>query len=131
MTLRRISYAEDEPDIRAVAELALTTVGGFEMDISADGVEALDRIPAYGPDLILLDVMMPGLDGPEVLRRLAEMDSTRDVPVILMTAKAQKHEIERYMALGAAGVIAKPFDPMTLHQQVQQIWDGLSLAREM
>lgn len=122
--LKRIAYVEDEPDIRAVAELALSAVGGFELDVSADGDEALERIPAFAPDMVLLDVMMPGRSGPEVFRRLRALPGLAATPVVFMTAKAQTHEVEEYRALGAAGVIPKPFDPMTLPERVREIWDA-------
>lgn len=121
--LKRIAYVEDEPDIRAVVELVLTTLGGVELDVSTDGAEALRRIPAFGPDLILLDVMMPGMHGPEVFRRLRAMPDCAAIPVVFMTAKAQKQECDNYLDLGAAAVIAKPFDPLALYGQLQQIWD--------
>ncbi|MYM57436.1 response regulator [Thalassovita mangrovi] len=122
--LKRIAYVEDEPDIRAVVELVLTTLGGVELDVSTDGAEALRRIPAFGPDLILLDVMMPGMHGPEVFRRLREMPGCAVIPVVFMTAKAQRQECDSYLDLGAAAVIPKPFDPMTLYDQLCRIWDG-------
>ena len=123
--LKRIAYVEDEPDIRTVAEMALTQIGGFELDTSTDGVQALDRIPAFAPDLILMDVMMPGLNGPDVFRRLLATPDCADVPVVFMTAKAQTHEVAGYYELGAAGVIPKPFDPITLSDQVREIWNDL------
>ena len=128
--LKRISYVEDEKDIRAIAELALSEVGGFEIDVSVDGTEAMDRIPAFDPDLILLDVMMPGMNGPEVFGLLKTMPKVGETPVVFMTAKAQKHEVESYLALGAAGVIPKPFDPMTLHERVREIWDREPASQE-
>lgn len=121
--LKRISYVEDEPDIRAVAELALTAVGGYELDVSEDGEQAIRNIPAFSPDLILLDVMMPGMTGPELYRHIKKIPGVSDTPVIFMTAKALKHEVEHYRELGAVGVIPKPFDAMTLSNQVQSLWD--------
>lgn len=120
--LKKISYVEDEPDIRAVAEIALTVVGGYVLDISTCGEEALQSVPDFNPDLLLLDVMMPGLTGPDLLIRFAEDERTRGIPVIFMTAKAQRHEVAEFLALGAVGVIPKPFDPMTLAQSVADIW---------
>lgn len=120
--LKRIAYVEDEPDIRGVAELALTSIGGFELDVSCDGSEAISRIPGYAPDLILMDVMMPGKTGPDVMKELRKNPSLAATPVVFMTAKAQTHEVQEYLALGAAGVIPKPFDPMTLGDDVRAIW---------
>lgn len=120
--LQRILYIEDEPDIQAVASLALEAIGGFTVRVCSSGAEALREAPAYQPDLILLDVMMPGMDGPNTLRALRELDTLRAVPVVFMTAKVQPSEVSHYLSLGACSVIAKPFDPMTLATQVQDIW---------
>lgn len=121
--LKRIAYVEDEPDIRAVAELSLTMVGGFELNVSEDGEQAIRNIPAFAPDLILLDVMMPGMTGPELFGQIKKIPGISKTPVIFMTAKALRHEVDHYRELGAVGVIPKPFDPMTLPAQVQQLWD--------
>ena len=122
-TLSRITYVEDEPDIRAVAELALTRIGGFELDVCTSGTQAIERAPKYKPDLILLDVMMPGLDGVDTLRVLRGIRELAGTPVIFMTAKVQNHEVERYKELGAIDVIPKPFDPMTLADEVTEKWN--------
>ncbi|MBB4301295.1 CheY-like chemotaxis protein [Rhodobium orientis] len=121
--LKRITYVEDEPDIRAVAELALTQIGGFELDVCVDGFDALRRTPDFRPDLILLDVMMPGMDGTETLAKLREIPELADVPVVFMTAKAQRHEIAAFLKLGVLSVIPKPFDPMTLSSELRDIWN--------
>ena len=120
--LSRILYVEDEPDIRFVAEMALQAVGGFTVISCASGEEALAAAPAAGADLLLLDVMMPGMDGPGTLKALRALAATADTPVIFMTAKVQAAEVAVYKALGALEVIAKPFDPMTLAAQIQKIW---------
>ncbi len=121
--LKRITYVEDEPDIRAVAELALTVVGGFEVDVCASGAEAIAKAPVFQPDLIVLDVMMPGLDGTATLAALRAIPSLAETPAIFMTAKVQRREIEGYFKLGVIDVIPKPFDPMTLASAIRQIWD--------
>lgn len=121
--LKRIAYVEDEPDIRAVAELALTMVGGYELNVSEDAEQAIRNIPAFAPDLILLDVMMPGMTGPELYGQIKKIPGVSKTPVIFMTAKALKHEVKLYRELGAVGVIPKPFDPMKLSTQVQELWD--------
>ena len=121
-TLNRIIYVEDEPDIQAVARLALETVGGFSVRICSSGQEALDAVASFAPDLILLDVMMPGMDGPNTLKALRELPDTADVPVVFMTAKVQPGEVAYYTELGAVGVIPKPFDPMALSDQIKAIW---------
>ncbi len=124
--LQKILHIDDEADIRQVARLALETVGGFTVESCASGAEALERVKEFDPDLILLDVMMPGLDGPATFRALRELPDLGEVPVIFVTAKAMPSELERFRDMGAAGVIAKPFDPMTLPDQLREIWDEKS-----
>ena len=121
--LNRILYVEDEPDIRFVAEMALQAVGGFTMITCASGEEALSAAAAARADLLLLDVMMPGMDGPSTLKALRALPATASTPVIFMTAKVQAAEVAVYKALGALEVIPKPFDPMELAAQIQKIWD--------
>ncbi|MBI3856758.1 MAG: response regulator [Planctomycetes bacterium] len=121
--LSRILMVEDEPDIQAVAGLALQAVGGFQVEICSSGPEALEKVLPYGPDLILMDVMMPGMDGPATLLALRSNPATAGIPVIFMTAKVQSHEIARFLELGAMGIIAKPFDPMTLGTTIRNLWE--------
>ena len=123
MTLKRILYAEDEPDMQAVAKLALEMLGGFQVLICSSGVEALEKVKDFAPDLILLDVMMPGMDGPTTLQRLRADSATMAIPVIFLTAKGQAQEVLQYQALGALDVLAKPFEPMRLAEQVKAIWE--------
>lgn len=120
--LSRILYVEDEPDIQTVAKMALEALGGFTVHVCSSGTQAVDEAEGFQPDLILLDVMMPGMDGPTTMTHLREMSPLQNVPVIFMTAKVQPHEVAQYKALGALDVIAKPFDPMTLSQTVRDIW---------
>jgi len=120
--LQKVLYVEDDGDIRTIAMLALETVGGLEVRACASGAEAVQAAPAFAPQLLLLDVMMPGMDGPTTLARLRELPATAPVPVVFMTAKVQASEVEQYRALGAIGVITKPFDPMALARQVQDLW---------
>lgn len=122
VVLQRVLYVEDDTDIRTIASMALEVVGGLTLQACASGAEALAAAGAFAPQLLLLDVMMPGMDGPTTLARLRELPAMRDVPVIFMTAKVQASEVEQYKALGALGVISKPFDPMTLAGQVQALW---------
>lgn len=119
--LERIMYVEDDPDIRAIAELALQDVGGFTTLLCSSGKEALDVVPEFKPDLIILDVMMPEMDGPQTLKGLRCLPETRQTPVVFMTARIQSSEIEEYLALGAIGVIPKPFDPMTLADDIRRL----------
>lgn len=120
--MSRILLVEDEIDIRMVARLALQDVGGFQVEVCGSGDEALEKAPQFRPELILLDVMMPEPDGPATLKALAGQPESATTPVVFVTAKVQSHEIEEYLRLGAVDVIVKPFDPMTLADQVQEIW---------
>jgi CheY-like chemotaxis protein len=120
--LNRILYVEDEPDIRAVAQLALEAVGGFTIEVCSSGREALSKCAGFNPELILLDVMMPGMDGPSTFAALRATPEAQNVPIAFMTAKVQSSEIARYTDMGAIGVISKPFDPMTLADTVRGLW---------
>jgi two-component system, OmpR family, response regulator len=123
--LRRILYVEDDPDIRTVATIALELDGGFDVRACSSGLEAVETLagrPPFAPDLILLDVMMPGMDGPATLRELRRQPGGDEAPVVFMTAKVQPEELVRYRELGAIDVIAKPFDPMALSASVRAIW---------
>lgn len=120
--LTRILYVEDDPDIQAIAMMVLETIHGFVMESCSSGAEALAKAVIFAPDLILLDVMMPGMDGPETLKGLRTFPELAATPVVFMTAKVQPQEVEGYLNLGAVGVIAKPFDPMTLAQELRAIW---------
>lgn len=122
--LRRILLVEDDPDIQIVARLALTDLAGFDLEVCSSGREALEKAPGFSPDLILLDVMMPELDGPSTLKELRRHSSLDGTPVVFMTAKAQPEEVAEYRSLGALDVIVKPFDPMELGNEVRRIWDG-------
>jgi len=121
--LSRILYVEDQPDIRLVAKMALEAVGGFTVIACASGQEALNSAPTAMADLLLLDVMMPGMDGPSTLKALRELPATAHAPVIFMTAKVQAAEVAQYLGLGALQVIPKPFDPMELSEQIRRIWE--------
>ena len=123
--LKRVLFVEDDPDIRTVARMSLEAVGGFAVLGCSSGSEALARIEEFGPDLILLDVMMPGMDGLETLAALRLLPGAAEVPVVFMTAKVQAEEVARYRQSGAVDVIAKPFDPMALPATVREIWSRL------
>jgi len=120
--LQRILFIEDEADIQAVAQVALEAVGGFTVRICSSGEEALQAAEAFAPQLILSDVMMPGMDGPATLAALRQLPALADTPAIFMTARVLPQEVEQLRASGAMAVIAKPFDPMTLAQQIKDIW---------
>lgn len=120
--LTRILYVEDDPDIQAIAIMVLETINGFILEACSSGSDALSKAVAFQPDLVLLDVMMPGMNGPETLKGLRAFPELEKTPVVFMTAKVQPQEVEDYLNLGAVGVIAKPFDPMTLAQELRDIW---------
>ena len=124
MKITKIMIVDDDEDICTVVELAARRVGGWDVVVAASGQEALAKARSERPDVILLDAMMPVLDGPSTLVKLREEPSTATIPVIFLTAKVQRREIERYMALGAIGVIRKPFDAMTLPDEVRRIVRG-------
>jgi len=122
-SLQRILLIEDEPDIQEITKSALELVGGFEVETANNGFEGLEKAQKSVPDLILLDMMMPGMDGITVFEELRKLESARHIPVIFMTAKVQPNELKTYITLGAIDVISKPFDPMLLSGQVIQIWN--------
>lgn len=115
-----VLYAEDEADIRQVTEFALGD-DGFELVPCVSGEQALEKAIDLKPDLILLDVMMPGIDGPTTLKKLRELPRLSNTPAIFMTAKVQPAEIEKYKDMGAIGVISKPFDPMSLADNIRDL----------
>lgn len=122
LELERVLHIEDDLSIQEVARVALEIVGGFRVVSCSSGKEGLEQVEKFAPHVILLDVMMPGMDGPETLVHLQQMPSLSQVPVIFMTAKVQGSELHEYHQLGAAGVISKPFDPMTLADQIRTLW---------
>jgi len=122
--LKRILYVEDEADIREVTKLALETIGGLTLEICESGQMAIDKAQDFNPDLVLLDVMMPGMDGPTTMAQLKKMPELAAVPMVFMTAKVQPQEVENFKSLGAIDVISKPFDPMTLADQIRNLWDS-------
>lgn len=119
--LTKILYVDDEDDIREVAEIALELNEGVAVKLGASGHEALKIAADWQPDLILLDVMMPGMDGPTTLQNLRQLPTCVDIPVIFITARTQPSDMDHFMQLGAAGVISKPFDPMALASQAMAI----------
>ncbi|HKS17068.1 MAG TPA: response regulator [Planctomycetota bacterium] len=121
--LERILCVEDEEDIRRIQAIALEGLGGFKVKACASGAEAIQEAPAFAPQLILLDVMMPGMDGPTTLKSLRTLAGLEETPVIFVTAKVQPDEVDYYLEIGALGVISKPFDPMTLAAQLKDIWE--------
>ena len=122
-TLEHVLLVEDDLDIQEVARMALDLLGGFRVTTCSSGREALERAPAAVPDLILLDYMMPGMDGAATLAALRAIPSLEQVPVIFVTARARREEIGAFRRLGAAGVITKPFDPVELPGQIRALWE--------
>lgn len=120
--LEKVLYVEDEADIRAVAEIALVTVSGLSVRTCASGMDAPAAIREFTPDMVLLDVMMPGMDGVATLAMLRADPSFAGLPVAFMTARTLPSEIEQYLRLGAIGVITKPFDPLHLGDEVRALW---------
>jgi two-component system OmpR family response regulator len=125
MSAIRILHVDDEPDIREIVDLSLGLNPDFQVRSCASGDEALAAAAEWSPELILLDVMMPRMDGPTTLSGLRKNPKTTDIPVLFMTARAQPREIEQFIALGAQGVISKPFDPMTLAFTVRNHLEAL------
>jgi CheY-like chemotaxis protein len=112
---------DDDPDIRMIGAMSLRRVGKLTVRTAASGLEALSLALAERPDAILLDVMMPSLDGPGTFKALRDRPEIADVPIIFLTAKVMAPEVERLVALGAVGVLGKPFDPMTLPSEVLRL----------
>lgn len=120
--LTRILHVEDADDIRKIVEIILTKMGGYTILQCASGPEAVEKAAGFAPELILLDVVMPGLDGPDTLKALRGQEALKETPVVFMTGKVQSNEIEMLKGLGAIDVLAKPFDPSTLCGQIEAIW---------
>ncbi|MCZ8129939.1 MAG: response regulator [Steroidobacteraceae bacterium] len=123
--LRSVLYVDDEPDIREIVALALGLDGSLSIRTCESGAAALEAAMQRLPDLVLLDVMMPDLDGPATLARFRAEPTLASVPIVFVTAKTMPSELQRFGALGAAGVISKPFDPMRLLEQVRILWERI------
>lgn len=121
MAFKRILVIDDEEDIREVAQLSLEMVAGWEVFTAASGSEGIAKAETHQPDAILLDVMMPDMDGPATYKQMQLQSSTQHIPVILLTAKVQPNDRRRFAELGVRGVIAKPFEPMMLASQVSHL----------
>lgn len=121
--LQRVMCVEDDPDIRTILEFSLKGLGGYTLSLCSSGQEALDTAETFSPNLVLLDVMMPGMSGPETLGHLRKLDCMRGVPVVFLTAKAIQEELEALLEHGATGIIVKPFDPVTLPKDIRIYWE--------
>ncbi|MEM8836702.1 MAG: response regulator [Pseudomonadota bacterium] len=126
--LQTILYVEDDESIAEITLLSLKEFGNFQVYHFYSGREALEALPLVKPQLVLLDVMMPFMDGIETLKFIRQMPEGENLPVIFMTARAQTHEQQRYLDLGAEAVIVKPFDPLSLSDQLNDMWDEIRAA---
>ncbi len=122
-TLQRVMHIEDDPSILEVARLALELVGGLQVCSCASGAEGIAAARSFQPQLILLDVMMPDMDGPQTLAALRQIPELQATPVVFLTARAQASEVAAYRSLGVADILLKPFDPMQLAAQISAIWE--------
>jgi CheY-like chemotaxis protein len=123
--LNRICYVEDDEDIQRIVRMSLERVGKMSVELVSDPFKAIDVITSSMPDLIMLDWMMPGMDGPTLFKKLREDPRVKDIPVVFITAKASSAEMDELRALGAAGAISKPFSPKELPDQLRAIWSAL------
>lgn len=127
--LRRVLLVEDDPSVADIAKISLEDLAGLEVLHCSSGQEALDKLRDYAPDIVLMDVMMPGMDGRETLKRMLESGEDFQPPVVFMTARAQVHEQRAYLEAGAVGVIVKPFDPVSLGEALKEIWETFRSAK--
>jgi len=123
--LTRICYVEDDEDIQRIVRLSLERLGKMTVEVVGDPTLAIEAMLRFGPDLVLLDWMMPGMDGPTLFRAMKAKPETAALPVIFITAKASTAEMGELTALGAAGAISKPFSPKDLPDQLRAIWTKL------
>lgn len=119
MSIQTILLVDDDDNIRMIAQMSLEE--DWEISLASSGRQALEMVKSKKPDLIMLDMMMPGMDGAETIKHLKADPDSADIPVIFMTAKIQSQELAKYIELGALGVITKPFDPMTIPDEVRKI----------
>ncbi len=122
--LKNVLCIDDDQDILQVAQMCLETVAGFDVTCIDSGIRAVKEAAQINPDIILLDVMMPGMDGPSTLLKLRQIPELEKTPIIFMTARVQDKEVEEYLALGANGVVSKPFDPMLISEQIYSVYDN-------
>jgi len=123
--LERVCYVEDDEDIQRIVRMSLERVGKMTVEIVGDPMLAIDAIIGFKPDLVMLDWMMPGMDGPTLFRKLREDPRTKDLPVVFITAKANPAELAELRSLGALGTISKPFAPKDLPDQLRALWNTL------
>ena len=122
--LNKVLYLEDDPHISEVAMIAMRDIGGLNVIHCETGADAISQIESFQPDLLLFDVMLPDMDGPQTLDKIRNLSGFEKTPVVFMTAKAQVQEQKRYMELGALTVIVKPFDALMLADQLRSVWSA-------
>ncbi len=123
--LNRICYVEDDEDIQRIVRLSLERVGKMTLEVVGDPMVAIERIIAFKPQLVMLDWMMPGMDGPALFRKMREVQQTKELPVVFITAKASQRELDELKTIGALGTISKPFSPTELPVQLRALWAAL------
>lgn len=123
-TLKRILYVDDDPDIREIVRMSLATLGSFEVETCESCEDAVGKVEAFEPDLLLLDLMMPGIDGFGTLEALRKKVSAERAPAVFVTAKVEAGDMAGYQDKGAIDVIVKPFDPVLLPGRVEEIWSS-------
>jgi len=123
--LDRICYVEDDEDIQRIVRMSLERVGKMTVEVVGDPLVAIDRIRAFMPQLVMLDWMMPGLDGPALFAKMRETADIKELPVVFITAKASQRDLDDLRAMGAVGTISKPFSPKDLPDQLRAIWHAL------
>jgi CheY-like chemotaxis protein len=119
----RVMCVEDDPDIRLILDFSIGRIGGFGLCLCESGIQALERVEDFKPQLVLLDVMMPEMSGPETLIKLRALPVMQGVPIVFLTAKAMQDEVEALLEHGATGIIVKPFDPVALPQKIRIYWE--------
>jgi CheY-like chemotaxis protein len=123
--LNRVCYVEDDEDIQRIVRMSLERVGKMTVEVVGDPLQAIERMRTFKPELVMLDWMMPGMDGPALFRKMREIDETKGLPVVFITAKAAQRDLDDLRAMGAAGTISKPFSPKDLPEQLRAIWKAL------
>jgi len=123
--LTRICYVEDDEDIQRIVRMSLERIGKMTVEVVGDPMVAIERINVFKPDLVMLDWMMPGMDGPALYRKMLETPETKSLPVVFITAKASERELNELKTMGALGTISKPFSPKDLPDQLRALWQSL------
>ena len=123
--LNRICYVEDDEDIQRIVRMSLERVGKMTVEVVGDPTMAIEAMTAFKPDLVMLDWMMPKMDGPAVFRQMKLRPETSGLPVVFITAKAAQRDLDELSKMGAAGTISKPFSPKDLPDQLRKIWAAL------